>query len=412
MSYPGKYLILAAALLIPPLAHAQGQPQAPGIDTSFIDKAVLPGNDFFHFADGAWVARTDIPADRSGLSVFATLSDRSSKNVASIIEGAARAHPAPNTDQRRVADLYAAYMDQGAIDARGIAPLKPMLAAVGSIHNAQDLAHALGETLRADVDALNHTNFHTANLFGLWVAPGFNDPDHYAPYLLSGRAANSPPAISISADSRSHEVDPHRVSGRTSQRMLTLAGYRQHRLTRRGTIVALEHSIAERHISLADSEDIEKANNTWKRVRVCHQRRRGSTGKASSRPPDSTEQPSLHRLAAHRRDRGGHAGGSLCRSRSGRITSHTTTIENNAGVLPKALRGGALQILLAPHSRALTQQRPRDQRAVAVVNASARRCSRANLRAALLPAGRPKHRLEALVQQPVGTAFRVRLEKA
>ncbi len=49
--------------------------------------------------------------------------------------------------------------------------------------------------LRADVDALNNTNFHTSNLFGLWVAPGFNDSEHYAAYLLQGGSSSAGPRI-------------------------------------------------------------------------------------------------------------------------------------------------------------------------------------------------------------------------
>src|SRR5580704_17662653 len=77
-------------------------------------------------------------------------------------------------------------MDEAAIEARGLDPLRPHLEAIAAIRDKHELAHALGESLRSDVDALNNTNFHTANLFGLWVAPGFNDSEHYAPYLLQG----------------------------------------------------------------------------------------------------------------------------------------------------------------------------------------------------------------------------------
>lgn len=48
----------------------------------------------------------------------------------------------------------------------------------------RELARALGETLRADVHPLNYTHFHTPNLFGLWVGPGFYAPGHYS----AGRA--------------------------------------------------------------------------------------------------------------------------------------------------------------------------------------------------------------------------------
>ena len=80
---------------------------------------------------------------------------------------------AAGSGERKMADLFNSYMDESAIEAKGMAPLKPHLDAIAAIHDKKELAHALGETLRADVDALNNTNFHTANLFGLWVAPGF-----------------------------------------------------------------------------------------------------------------------------------------------------------------------------------------------------------------------------------------------
>ena len=85
-----------------------------------------------------------------------------------------------------IADLYNSYMDEKAIEAAGLSPIKAQLDAIAAIQNKHQLAHELGKTLRADVDALNNTNFHTANLFGLWVAPGFHDSGHYAAYLLQG----------------------------------------------------------------------------------------------------------------------------------------------------------------------------------------------------------------------------------
>ena len=77
-------------------------------------------------------------------------------------------------------------MDEAAIEAKGLTPLRPHLDAIAAIHDKRELAHALGESLRADVDALNNTNYHTPNLFGMWVAPGFNDSDHYTAYLMQG----------------------------------------------------------------------------------------------------------------------------------------------------------------------------------------------------------------------------------
>jgi putative endopeptidase len=179
-----RRILLAAA--IASLALPLAAQATHGIRTQDIDPSVTPGNDFFHYADGKGIAREEIPADRASVGVFATLADRSNKDVAAIIQQASASNPAPGTADRKIADLYASYMNEQAIEAVGLKPIQPELSAIAAIHTQRELAHALGLTLRADVDALNNTNFHTPNLFGLWVAPGFNDPTRYAPYLFQG----------------------------------------------------------------------------------------------------------------------------------------------------------------------------------------------------------------------------------
>ena len=64
-------------------------------------------------------------------------------------------------------------MDGAAIETRGLSPLAPTLARVEAIADGRALAQELGARLRADVDPLNATNFHTDWLFGLWVAQDF-----------------------------------------------------------------------------------------------------------------------------------------------------------------------------------------------------------------------------------------------
>ena len=138
--------------------------------------------------------------------------------------------------------------------------LKPHLASIETIHTQHELANALGLSLRADVDALNATNFHTANIFGLWVAPSFNDPDHYAPYLLQGGIELPDRDYYLSTTDSMKEI-------RTKYLLHVSAMFRLAGLTdpevRATRVVALESAIAQQQISLADSEDIHKANNPW-----------------------------------------------------------------------------------------------------------------------------------------------------
>ena len=251
--------VLVLSLLVASLAFAQGQTH--GVDVSAIDHSVKPGDNFFLYANGAWIARTELPADRTSLGAFNLMADRTDKQVAGIIDSAAKSNAASGTDLRRVADLYASFMDTTTIEQRGLTPIKPELDRIATIKTRAQLAHALGLTLRADVDALNNTNFQTANLFGLWVAPGFNDPDHYAPYLLQG--GDVLPSRDYYLSDSPHMKDILAKYTAHVAAMFRLAGYSDPE-TRAANVLSLEKSIAEKQISLADDEDIHHANNLWK----------------------------------------------------------------------------------------------------------------------------------------------------
>ncbi|MBA3912667.1 MAG: M13 family peptidase, partial [Acidobacteriales bacterium] len=157
----------------------QSQPDSHGITLANMDKSVKPGDNFFEYCNGEWLKRTEIQPDRAGVNVFTKLSDLSNQRTASLIEELAHGSAAPGSGQRKVADLYNSYMDEPGIEAKKTEPLRPLLDAIAAVKDKRDLARVLGGSLRSDVDALNNTNFHTPNLFGLWVAPDFNDSEHY-----------------------------------------------------------------------------------------------------------------------------------------------------------------------------------------------------------------------------------------
>ena len=247
------------ALLTLPFFAARTQ-ETHGIVVANMDPSVRPGDDFFLFANGNWIKNTEIPADRSGIGVFSTLADLSNKRTAGLIEEAAKSNSPAGSGQRKIADLYNSYMDEAGIEARGLAPLRPHLDAIAAIHDKAQLSHVLGESLRADVDPLNNTNFHTANLFGLWVAPGFEDSDHYTAYLLQGGLQL--PDREYYLSDNAHMRDLRGKYQTHIAAMLKLAGFDDTE-ARAARVVELEHAIAEKHTPLAENEDIHKANNTW-----------------------------------------------------------------------------------------------------------------------------------------------------
>ncbi|WP_296947114.1 M13 family metallopeptidase [uncultured Massilia sp.] len=244
----------AAAPAAPrPDARAAAQPDAQA--------ALRPGDDFFAWANGDWLAQTEIPADRSSWGAMANLAEQTNQRIVKLIEDTA-ADKGAGAEARKVSDYFGAYMNEAAIEARGTAPLAPVLAQIDAIQTRTDLARALGASIRADVDPLNNTDFATENLFGLWVAQGLHEPDKNRPYLLQG---------GLGMPDRAYYLDAgERMAGLRTQyqqhiaAMLKLAG-RADAEARAAKVFALEVDIATAHASRADSADVRKADNAWTR---------------------------------------------------------------------------------------------------------------------------------------------------
>jgi putative endopeptidase len=235
---------------------------AGGIDLGNMDRSIKPGDNFYLYSNGGWLNRTELAPDRAAIGVFNRLDDLSRKQSAAIIEDAAKSNAPAGSNQRKIADFYNAFMDEAAIESKGLEPIKPHLAEIAAVHDRHELAIELGKGLRADVDLLNNAVFQTPNLFGLWVAPGFSDSEHYVPYLLQG---------GLELPSRDYYLDTSdsmkQVRAKYASHVaavLRLAGF-DDADARAGRVIELETAMAKTHISLADIEDIAKANNPWKR---------------------------------------------------------------------------------------------------------------------------------------------------
>ncbi|HEY4942310.1 MAG TPA: M13 family metallopeptidase [Rhizomicrobium sp.] len=234
-----------------------------GVKRANMDISVRPGDDFNLFVNGGWLKTAVIPPDQAAWGSFSTLRDKASKRTADLIEDLAKTPATPGSNEQKIGDFYAGFMDEAGIEAKGLEPLKAELGAIAAIADKQDLARALGKSVRADVDALNNTNFYTENVFGLWVAPGFNDPRHYAAYLLQGGLGLPDRAYYIGGDDKNLAIlNAYTVH---VSKVLTLAGIADAD-NKAAAIVALETRIARAHGDRADSEDVLKANNHWTRA--------------------------------------------------------------------------------------------------------------------------------------------------
>ena len=235
-------------------------PSPHGLDLAGIDRSAAPGDDFFHYANGAWLKVTEIPPDRSSYGPAEQLAELTAERTAELVRNTAGA-PA-GSEARKIGDYYASFMDEAGIEKKGLEPLQPALRRIDAIKDRAGLAQALGATLRADVDVLNNTNLHTDNLLGLWVAQDLDDPARYVPFLLQG---------GLGMPDRDYYLNP-------SQNMADIrAKYQAHiagmlalahlpdAQGKAARIFDLERRMAQVHWERAQSEEVLKGNNHWAR---------------------------------------------------------------------------------------------------------------------------------------------------
>ncbi|RFP59028.1 M13 family peptidase [Luteimonas weifangensis] len=237
-------------------------PAAPaiGIDLAGIDKTVAPGDDFDAYANGAWRRTAVIPADRASTGIFLQVFQAAEQRNADLVKAIAASNPAAGSDERRIADYYAAYMDEAAIERAGLKPVQGEIDQANAIADKVALARVLGAGLRADVDPLNATNYYTDRLFGLFVTQDLQDPARNTAYLLQGGLGMPNRDYYLSADKEMAAIrDKYKTYVAA---LLTQAGIADAD-AKAASIYALEEKIAKAQASIVDTENVHNAR-AWR----------------------------------------------------------------------------------------------------------------------------------------------------
>ncbi|MGV8961043.1 MAG: M13 family metallopeptidase [Stenotrophomonas sp.] len=251
----------APAAPSPAASPASAQLGTFGFDVEGMDRSVAPGDNFYDYANGNWVKHTEIPADRSSYGSFNVIAEKTLADTRAILEQA-RDNPSARGEAKQIGDYYAAFLDETAIESRGLTPLQPQLEAINQLADKAALARTLGGELRADVDLLNATNFYTDRLFGLWVSVDLLQPGRNAPYLVQG-GLGMPDRDFYLQGGRMAELRAAYQS--YVAKMLELAGI-EDAAAKAQRIVALETKIARVHATQEQTNDVEKGANAWKQA--------------------------------------------------------------------------------------------------------------------------------------------------
>lgn len=173
---------MALALATPTLAQEMDSEETAtptmsfgtwGVDPAALDPAMDPGDDFFAYVNGKWLAANPLPAEFSRFGAFNLLREKSTTDVKALVDELLAESPAPGTSERRIVDAYQAYMDIAAIDAAGMTLINPYLYQIYEANSLGKLAKLWGQP-------------GMPGPVGGFVTVDQKQPDQYVTYVGSG----------------------------------------------------------------------------------------------------------------------------------------------------------------------------------------------------------------------------------
>lgn len=240
-------LTLLAALF---LASCSQKELTSGINKKNMDTLVKPGDNFAMYVNGTWMKTAKIPADKASYGAFDMLYDQSQKDVKAIIEEAAKGSNAEGSDEQKIGDYYASFMDRKGRDAKGIAPIQPELKAIDAIATYDDLAAYFGKANRAGL----------AIPFSVSVMSDFKDPTKHTLITWQGGLGLPEREYYLSTDAKMTEIRKKYVAH--IEKMFQLTNM-PNAMESAAKIMALETALATQHMKKEDTRDIVKLYNAY-----------------------------------------------------------------------------------------------------------------------------------------------------
>jgi putative endopeptidase len=223
------------------------EPLGSGLDPTAFDKNVRPQDDLFRAVNGQWLAKAEIPSDRSVYGAFIMLAEQAEKDLREIIEECANAKDnVPGSERQKIGDMYASYLDEARADQLGIEPIAKTLASIDQIETKTDLVRALAELERVGVPGA----------LGCYVNNDAKKSDQYILHLSQS---------GLGLPDREYYWDPKlkaKLAAYTAhvERMLSLAKVPDAKQAA-ADIVAFETQIAKAQWSKVENRDSDKTYN-------------------------------------------------------------------------------------------------------------------------------------------------------
>jgi predicted metalloendopeptidase len=246
---PVALLAMAACTTAGHGGGARTEPLASGVDTRYRDDAVRPQDDPYRHLHGKWLETFEIPPDKGNYDSFAYVDDQTQAQLRDIVADlAAQLPPAEAGDARKIADLYASFMDEERLDQLDLAPLGQAFAEVDALAAKRGIAALIARFNRRGADAP----------FDLSVNPDQKDSTRYAVSLTQSGLGLPDRDYYLKDDAKLKEArEKYAVHVET---MLRMAGDADARRSA-ADIVKLETALAELQWTRVANRDPEKTYN-------------------------------------------------------------------------------------------------------------------------------------------------------
>jgi putative endopeptidase len=223
-------------------AVAVEAPKHSGLLPDYMNLDIRPGDDFYAHVNGGWIDTAEIPADKPGYGISARLREESQEHVKAIIEESAAGDFAKGSDEQKVGDLFASFMDMETRNRLGVAPLQPELEKIEALNDYQELAVYFAEANKLGINLP----------FVLGQYADFKDPKHYMMYSYQGGLGLPDREFYFLEDDKSLDVRAKYLAHII--KMFDLAGLKESAAAA-DMIMALETRIAAEHMKKEQTRD-------------------------------------------------------------------------------------------------------------------------------------------------------------
>ena len=134
--------------MVPVVMLAACQPKenkVPALDPTDMDLAVAPGQDFYRYANGGWMAKNPLKPEYARFGSFDVLREKTIENLNELFAGMTKLSPESGTVEQKIVDLYKQGLDSTRLNAEGAAPIKKYLDELYAVADKKALASYLGK---------------------------------------------------------------------------------------------------------------------------------------------------------------------------------------------------------------------------------------------------------------------------